>query len=218
MVNENETINSSFKNHQTFMAPFALLAATNSKSRKYACNLCQEFRDLLEEGSEECADYFKLNELTEQEILNYRKLSKYYEEKMIARQIFPLNWLETIEPAKYPSKGSLNFEEFKSFYFENKSFDEVSLQERKNIAINDLLDETPLEQINDESFEQKLRYCIASNNKFPALSNYVEMMKSLYTIIKDDGIVYLIGAYVFMRKFSGPMSFRDNINNRKSAQ
>ncbi len=176
---------------------FSIILSLNKKARKTVYKSIHELRLNFDE---EYARYIRdLSESekkdisTSEQLIMYKKLMKYYEKKILTKNIYPLNDLFEIHVSNYPGKGRSPFNEFKEFYFTGDDLGVLTKERRKEIALNDLLYETPIEEIDSEELEKKLDYSLNEGRAYSGTRNYMRMLKNAFSQFFNGNPAYLAG-------------------------
>lgn len=188
------------KKSSKLYAPILFYLFTNKKARLGVQKLCEELSLKLEDKSCKIYEDLDRKKFDEEDILLLRKISKYASERIRLNQLYPLDsWILDLKKSEY-SKGTTNFEEFKDFYFKSDVLKGKTMEQRKKIALNDLLYETNLEDFKQDDFEKKLAYSIMPKGKENLVYNYSKMMCSTVLHLKNEGVLFFLGVYLLTRK------------------
>ncbi len=106
------------------------------------------------------------NKITEQEKATCKKYIKIYAQNILVRNM-DLD-LVAIPPKEinHLGKAISSLEEFKEFYIEGNELCNCTKKQRREIALSDLINEYPIDDINASDFEKKINLCLNYGTKF----------------------------------------------------
>jgi hypothetical protein len=180
------------------LEPLSIVLSMSKKARKIIYNCIHDARLNFDEEYEgyihNLPESKKKDMPLIEEVAMYKKKIRYYEEKILTKNIYPINDLDNIHKSYFPGSKDMNLEEFKKFYFENNASKNAEIINKKLVALNDLLYETQVEKIDEQEFGQKLRFCLNYGNKL-GLRNYARMLKNAVSQLTKGYPVCFIGIF-----------------------